>query len=238
MEQAYRTVILSEGGFEVEFANDGKLPKYNPLPTNDEVCRVPGCGKPATTQLGFCTEHNSTENKKAYHKHTKDWVGRLDHEHVPGFSDMLEALIAWAGDDGEKKTVADAFISDIIKTVHARFPDATTLERRRQPGSADSTGPDDVSEAIKALVDADFPDAKFKSMKAQLRGREIPIRILAALLATGVACEEINRGDAWYAKQHGAKVKYANVFMPLAYYFLRRYAGASPAEARMSVKQR
>ena len=246
-EETYRTTIISEGGFSVEFANDGVIPKYNPFPTNkarNEVdCVFPGCKNKTNNQERLCKEHNTPKNRKAYHLHLKDWVGRLNHEYVPSFTDMLEPIIQWSERDKEKEKTTDAFILDLIKTVHAKVPDATTLQNKYKGEKIDEMAPDDIAAAIKSLTDRNFPAEKFRNSVVHLRKplgkssiKELPIRVLAALLATGVTCEEINRGDARYVLLHKSKRRFANVFMPLAYYFIRRYAGATPEEAKKSVK--
>ena len=250
MPRDYDKVILSEGRFIVELSNRGKRPKRNPNPLNlnrDKMkCRYRGCKDHTNRMSGFCKKH-----AKEHMLHTKDWLGRLipsGHTrkncliYAPSHSQMIEAFIGWMSNDAERTKVVDSFILDIIKKVHGNVPDATVLQQNLNGKISEILSPDGLVRLILLLVDEHFPSNKYKGTTLDFKKykgialNNLPIRIAAALLIAGLACEEVNRGDAWFCKAHNRKMQYANIFMPTGYYFLRRYAGATPGEAKMALK--
>jgi hypothetical protein len=247
-------------GYVLEFSNRGGKQHENPTPVNfrgaTARCRVAGCPKTTHSLMGFCTEHNA--QKKLWPKHKADWIGRLI---PPGYTReqcitdapahfiIAEMLVKWMGKDPAKRTRMDAFVSDLLDgpsdvRVAESIPDATTLQENLESGAKGPESPQGVVEKIRRAVDKHFPTAEFD--ETLLDGptyrdkplTRIPIRIVAAMLATAYAAEESNRGDAWYIKKHGVKSepKRASAYMPSVYYFLRRHTGASEGQARMSLK--
>lgn len=248
------------GAYLLEFSNRGGKQHENPTPVNysgiEIRCRVGGCPKRTRSLLGFCTEHQA--KKKLWPKHTADWIGRLI---PPGFTreqcltdapahyTIAEILVRWMGKDKERRDRMDTFISDLLDgpaevRVAESIPDATTLQDNLEHGVQGDESPMGVVEKLRRATDKHFPAADFEG--ALLEGptyrnrplRQIPIQIVAAMLATAYAAEESNRGDAWYSKKHGVKSepRRASAYMPSVYYLLRRHTGASEAQARMSLK--
>jgi len=249
MPHEYDKVILAESGFIVELSNRGKKPKNNPNPLNFKrnliKCCYLGCNEQTKNKAGLCTKH-----KKEKVQHTTDWIGRLippRHTredclvYAPPHSQMIDALIGWADNKESRKKILDDFISDIIRRVHTNVPDATTLQKNLEQKESKLMSADDVAKLIKGVVDKHFPEnnyngetlnfGRYKSIELN----NLPVRVAAAILMTGVTCEEINRGDAWFCKAHGKVPEYANIYMPLGYYYLRK-AGAPPKQAKMALK--
>jgi hypothetical protein len=191
-------------------------------------------------------------------KHTADWIGRLI---PPGFTreecltdapahfTIMEILVQWMGKDQNRRTRMDSFVSDLLDgpaevRIAESIPDSTSLQEYLEKGELDEDSPQGIVEKIRRVVDLHFPASEFEGVLLQgpnYRGRDlkqIPIRIASAMVVAAYSAEEANRGDAWYVKKHQVKTqpKRASAYMPSVYYFLRRYTGASQAQARMSLK--
>ena len=127
-------------------------------------------------------------------------------------------------------------------------PDATTLQSNFE--SKVGVQPADVIQTIMNPVDSCFPVSLYQNeVISDVRIRppeatgdfisDIPLRVIAALLVTGFACEEINRGDYWCYEHSGIDPKKstrASVYMSAVYYFIRRHTNASSKQARMSLR--
>lgn len=247
-------------GYVLEFSNRGGKQHENPSPVNfagaSIRCRVAGCPRTTRSLIGFCTEHHAA--KKLWPKHKADWIGRLI---PPGFTreqcltdapahfTIAEVLVKWMGKELAKKNRMDNFISDLLDgppelRIAESIPDATSLQENLETRLEGIESPEGVVERVRRVVEKHFPEAEFG--ETLLDGptyrkkplRRIPIRIVAAMLATAYAAEESNRGDAWYVKKHkvDAEPKRASAYMPSVYYLLRRHTGASEGQARMSLK--
>jgi hypothetical protein len=246
--------------YVLEFSNRGRKQHENPTPVNfggaTISCRVAGCPKNTRSLMGFCTEHNA--KKKLWPKHRADWIGRLI---PPGYTreqcltdapahfTIAEMLVRWMGKDPARRARMDAFVSDLLDgpadvRIAESIPDATTLQENLEGGVKGPESPQGVVEKVRRAVDKHFPESEFSGTILDgptYRGKplaRIPIRIVAAMLATAYAAEESNRGDAWYIKKHGVKSepRRASAYMPSVYYLLRRHTGASEGQARMSLK--
>jgi hypothetical protein len=251
---------IPSAAYLLEFSNRGKKQHENPTPVNFKSekikCRVDGCPRLTSSILGICTEHKA--KKKLWPKHTADWIGRLI---PPGFTreqcltdapahfTIMEILVQWMGKDQNRRARMDSFISDLLDgpsevRIAESIPDSTSLQEYLETGAMGEDAPQGIVEKIGRAVDLHFPASEFDGTLLEgpnYRGRAlklIPIRIVAAMLVAAYAAEEANRGDAWYVKKHQVKTepKRASAYMPSVYYFLRRYTGASPAQARMSLK--
>ncbi len=248
----YDKIVIEEGGFVVELSNRGGKKKFNPNPVNykkDSVrCRYEGCNETTRNLMALCSEH-----KKSKISHTKDWLGRVippgyGREQcltdAPAHSVITEMLIKWMGDDKDRRTRMDHFISDILEEVVGKIPDATTLQENLDGNMKGIMIPDDLVRLAHGLVDTHFPFEEFKDIELQgpnYKGKrlaDIPIRVVAALLVIAFICEESNRGDLWFCSRYRKpeNSKYASAYMPSVYYFLRRYTKANEKQARMSLK--
>lgn len=276
MPKAFNEIILSEGGYALEFSNVGRLPKGNPNPINYEgkecICkseeryidkngqeayRPTGCKNVTKSIFGVCKDHKKAKFRPL---HSVDWIGRII---PPGYTreDCLtdapahwyitEMLVKWMGTDKLHMNTMDKFIADLLDGnelgIVAKIPDATTLEFNLENGINGEESPLGVVKKIKELIDMHFPKEKFGEitldggMYHSKSLKNVPIRIIAGLLAVASACEESNRGDAWFYAKHKEylskkKPRQASAYMSSVYYFLRRYTKATEAQARMSLK--
>ncbi len=246
--------------YVLEFSNRGAKQHENPTPVNFKSekirCRVAGCPRMTSSILGVCTEHQA--KKKMWPKHTADWIGRLI---PPGFTreqcltdapahfTIMEILVQWMGKDQNRRARMDSFVSDLLDgpvevRIAESIPDSTSLQGYLELEATGQDSPQAIVEKIRNVVDLHFPASEFEGTLLEgpnYRNRalkQIPIRVVAAMLVAAYAAEEANRGDAWYVKKHQVKTepKRASAYMPSVYYFLRRYTGASPTQARMSLK--
>jgi hypothetical protein len=256
MPNVYEKVVLSEGGFTVELSNQGKKPKFNPnlqnLEKKEVDCLGPGCHNRTKNMDAICTECRKKAKGKNRVRviHTVDWFGRII---PPGYtrkqcfldvlphSQMSESLIEWIGSDKERGKAIDYFVDCVLDEIVSVIPDASSLQlifERKKEGFS----PGGFVALVKKIVDAHFPKSKYSKEYVTLKkfkGKQldkVPIRVLAAALVIGVGCEESNRGDAWFSKKHGLESTYANAYMPLAYYILRRHTKANPNQAKMCIR--
>jgi len=250
----YDTLVMEEGGFKVELSNRGGKPKFNPNPQNLEKklveCKYPGCNVTTRTIFGLCKKHNTYGGRKKI-LHIKDWFGRII---PPGLRreqcliDILphytitEMLVKWMGDEEGKKKVMDDFMDDVLNNIVSNVPDATTLQKNINGEIEDAMTPGDLVEMTRRLVDKHFKKEEYDGVKlpgGSFRGKsldDIPIRIVAATLIIAYACEESNRGDAWFCKINNRASTFGNAYMPSVYYFLRRHTKATKQQARMCLK--
>jgi hypothetical protein len=154
----------------------------------------------------------------------------------------------WEKEGDDKGKMAEKVISDITDLVNEYFPKAefanTLLSGRvfekqiRQDTLAETTGGQEVLAELAS--DSTKSDGGKKIIRYEIPLLDVPIRIVAALALVGLACEESNRGDLWFAKTYrgGIGSARASIYMPIAYYLLRRYTDASDKQARMSLKTR
>lgn len=260
MPKDYNSVVISEKGFSVEFSNTGSKPKPTPNPPNPERnvvrCAYPRCRKETKSVWGLCTSHSGLKNKEKTRLgillHKRDWVGRLLPpgykrkqclENIPMHFSIIDSLLGWMDDKEARKRLSDSFIADIIESFHAKVSDATALQRRYEGREKGEMHPDEIAGLMREVVNRNFPQkaygregvvlAKFKGFPET----KMPLRIAATLLVVSVVSEEINRGDARYSLEHGKESRYANIFMPLAYYLIRRYTKATAKQAKMCIKQ-
>lgn len=254
MPDDYDKEVLDEGGFKVELSNRGEKLKFNPNPQNLKKelvkCKYPGCDIMTRTIFGVCTKHNTGEGRRKI-KHMKDWIGRiippgLSREQcltdAPAHSKITEILIDWTDDEEERKKIMDDFIGDVLNNIVSNVPDASTLQKNLDGKIGNALSPDDMIKMCKRLVDKHFPKKKHDEVRLQggsFRGKSldnIPIRIVAALLIVAYACEESNRGDAWFCKVNNRESRYGNAYMSSVYFFLRRHTRATAKQARMCLK--
>lgn len=252
--EEYDKVVLEEGDFTVELSNHGRKFMFNPNPQNLEKniikCKYPECKENTKTIYGLCTIHNNAKGRKEI-KHTADWFGwvvpkgyrREDcrNDIIPHHQ-ITEILIKWMDNDEEKKRIMDGFVDDVLKSTVGNIPDATTLQKNLKGQIKNVMTPDELVEFVKRLVNKHFPKAKYENTKLpgrSFKGKslaDIPIRIIATLLILAWACEESNRGDAWFCKINKRESKYGNAYMPSVYYFLRRYTDAKEKQAEMCLR--
>jgi len=260
--------VIDESGFRVEFSNQGKKPHDNPCPSNPEgkkiPCRWQGCSRETKAMMGLCSEHSTGKFRRQI-KHPVDWIGELKapepkpfrpmktgdltlKAYAPAHSETTELLITWMNKEEARMSIMDRFINEILKKIVGNIPDATSLQSNFETGKGEH--PTDVIKKIMTPVDACFPLTSYKdegipNIRIRLSESpaelvaDIPVRVIAALLTTGFACEEINRGDYWCYKNSGlnpSKSSRASVYMSAVYYFIRRHTNATPKQARMSLR--
>ncbi len=249
--------MLEEGGYTVEFSNRGAKVHYDPNPANPRKrsvgCIFPGCGRPTSSLSSLCALHSQKKGRpKVKRAHWADWIGRvippgMTREQcltwAPAHDKLIEILVSWMKEDREARfTRLDGFVFDLIKELSGNVPDSTTLERDLESNGTMAT---DLVQSMKAVVDRNYPPEQFEGVVTdggtynKVRLSRIPIRVVAALLVTGVASEEANRGDLWAYSRAGkpGSSKRASVFMPMAYYFLRAHTAATKTQARQSVRR-
>jgi len=255
----YNKAAIEEGGFIVEFSNQGSLPKMNPNPVNYSKvkmrCRHAGCGKQTKALYGLCTKHSTHTGDRP--RHTVDWIGRLI---PPGYTraqcltdapphwQITETLITWMNGHPDRVKLMDVFISDLLDGselgVVGNIPDATTLQANFATNQTGEESPNTIVDHIKELVEKHFPKTKFETVlidAGTYRDKSIngmPIRVAVALLVTAFVCEESNRGDLWFCKKYldETKSKYASAYMSSVYYLLRRHTKATPTQAEVSLR--
>jgi len=162
---------------------------------------------------------------------------------APAHDKLIEIMISWMKEDKATRfKLVDGFAFDLMKRLAGNVPDSTTLQRDAENHG---TKANELVELMKGVVDADFPELQFAGVTTdggvyqKTRMEAMPIRVVAALLITGVASEEANRGDLWAYTQMGKpnSSKRASVYMPMAYYFLRAYTEATKSQARQSIRR-
>jgi hypothetical protein len=247
------------GGDSVVFTNGGGKPKENPNPLNIlqesrlvfDTCLVERCGKPTKKQSGLCpgTQHwHMDEGEKAALKlldHFVDWIGILNVEGttppIPAadHAGVSELLIKWMGKDDRKRGVADKFIKEVLGAIVGNVKDSTTLQLECERGTNEHVA---LIGSIAAVVDENFDgeDGGASWDRADGLLQDIPIKVVAQLLAIGFAAEEANRGDYWFRKhvlgQPDDAGKRASAYMSATYYLIRRHTVATETQARMSTR--
>lgn len=256
----YDSIVLEEGGYIVEFSNGGGLPKENPTPVNHSgiviKCRHPECERTTRSMFGLCPIHSTIKIS-----HVCDWIGRIippglsreqcSTDALPHFK-ITETLVKWMREDFPTRSkIMDGFIDDVLESIAMKIPDATTLQSNidgvyRSKGIISS---DDIVELTKQLVEKHFPKDGYGNIRldgdtymknGEIRSlKDVPLRIMVASLVLAFACEEANRGDAWFYSFHSLNLnqsRRASVYMSVVYYLLRRYTNASEKQARMSLR--
>lgn len=228
-EERFEMTVLTEGKYIVTFSNAGRLIKENVcLPILNKSrkkvrCVHPGCTEETTAGTSRCKVH-----RKAFH--SKDWVGlllpfarpphhsfyidlllSLPERSAPKEMDVFEFYANKGLKAGEMDRV-DGFMADLMRNVVGCMPDSTLLQdlgmgRVSPPPGCTLSGPEDLVKLVQDTVERHFPAAKFVGVTVKgrygNRNLELPIRIVAAILMVAFICEEINRGDLFYAKQYG-----------------------------------
>lgn len=251
--------FADSGGYRVVFTNGGKKPKENPSPINIQqnskfifdTCLVEQCGRPTRKQSGLCagSQHwHMDEGEKAELKvldHLVDWIGVLNVEGttrvIPAadHAGVSELLIKWMAKDEKKREVADNFIKEVLGAIVGNMKDSTTLQLECERGK---NGHEAWVRSIGQIVDANFDG--FADSISWNRGdgvlKDIPVKVIAQLLAIGFAAEEANRGDYWFRKhvlgQPDEAGKRASAYMSATYYLIRRHTVATETQARMSTR--
>lgn len=171
-------------GFRVDFDNMGDNPKLHPI-----------FGNP----------------------HIQEWVARLyvgsgkSVKNQPSsLSNALQEFQEFKKKPENLRVFRD-FIDDLIKELPWRLPDATTLQaiRAERVNGVEYT-PYRIIEKVGEIVDRHFPESGWKGVRLRRSGsmRIVPkagltVRAAAALLATSLACEIINKGDEWILRNWG-----------------------------------
>lgn len=251
----YNKEIFEDNGYTVELSNQGNMQKRNPNFFNPQgnivKCKYELCLKNTVSKFCLCSKHNKL---KHYPFHTKDWVGIVI---VPGktreecknwalpHGTIAELLIRWIDSDEEKGKKIDVFVEEIIEKIHKKIPNATLFQEVYM-NSKNYSGimtPDDFVKITKDLVEYHFPSNEYENVLIDGKNLNfkkiqigwIPLRVVLASLVLALGCEESNRGDALGALQNGFEPRYANIFMPLGGYLLRR-KGATNNESKMSMR--
>jgi hypothetical protein len=250
-EPKYDKEVINENGYTIELSNQGNKPKFNPNQRNLEkkevFCMV--CHKKTRNMFTLCAEHN--KEKKKFHIHDADWFARLI---PPGYkrddvlvdvlphSQITEILIRWMKKDADRERIMDGFVKDVLTSIVGNIPDATMLQKNIYEKMNNMMGPDDLIGLVQGLIDKHFPKDDYGSILldgGRFKGKSlanIPIRVVAGLLILAWACEECNRGDAFFCKTNNRESKYGNAYMPSVYYFLRRYTNATEKQTRICLK--
>jgi hypothetical protein len=180
---------------------------------------------------------------------------RRREEKMDGFVDaLLDALVGKIPDatslqedwemDGEGKGKMVGEVVEIIKSlVDDWFPKGEFREtilqgkvfRKRIPIQPQ---PNQTQASLAPGEGTVEPEKNPKFTYDKIPVLNVPIRKVAAILLVGLACEESNRGDLWFASRNGGPTSRASVYMPIAYYLLRRHTKANEKQARMSLKTR
>ena len=214
------------------------------------------CGNASKRLDGLCKQHAVKGQPKVLRKHWADWIGRLitpgrTREEclawAPAHGKLIEILVGWADGNKAKKDALDNFVYDTMDKLKGTVPDSTWLQDDAENGGGKES--DRLAKMAIDTVEKWFPvgvyaDAVTDGGSYKHRGdpkislKDIPIRVVAALLFLGIVSEEANRSDLWaYTKLGKAKSsKRASVYMPLAYYFLRAHLGATKTQATQSVR--
>lgn len=250
--------LLIENDYTVEFSNRGEKVHYDPNPVNlrksTMACIFPGCGRLTNRIDGLCADHCQKPGRndvpKVYRAHWADWIGRIippgmNREKcltwAPPHIKFIEILVSWKDETGRPRSELDPFIIDLMTKISGSVYDSTTLQKdweTKGPKAAEMTN------LAKRIVDDNFPENEYSSVKTEGKKynnvalRDLPIRIAAACLVIGVVSEEANRGDLWCYTSMGKpnQSKRASVYMPMAYYLLRRYTPANTVQARQSIR--
>ncbi len=185
--------------------------------------------------------------------HYVDWVGVLREDgsgreiFAPWHGGIAEVLLTWIGADEERGKKVDEFVGDVLQNVVVgHIKDSTTMQIEYERGLGETEtgckglGALDVISSVRSVVNKHFDDTN-EGISWKVEDREpfeqVPIRIVAAMMALGFAAEEANRSDAWFCKEilGGEKSHYASAYMSAVYYLLRR-AKASQPQATMVVQ--
>lgn len=286
---AFEQRIMEESGFEVYFSNQGRDPKEDPLwnkrrmkTTGSHKCSalVSGgkeCKETTRSPFGVCAKHRVFP--LSYHP--VDWVGFLKVPSellenlssdirsdilgrrrliVPMHGWLIERLLTWSCNDGEKKQTVSTLMKSIEESVPSRIPDATSLQEMLQTvkagrGSNELMSPDSICINVKRILDDAFPEANFsgatvphcrftsRPKKTAVRDDAVgekpfsleipnmPVRVVAAITILAMVAEEANRGDAWFRNRYGlGEPERAGAHFAYTVYVLRN-------EGRMSIKQ-
>ncbi|MDA4127040.1 MAG: hypothetical protein OK452_07535 [Thaumarchaeota archaeon] len=226
-------------------------------------CLVEDCQRPTGNMWGLCAGanhvHEIVERKRvggSYQRvteraplekldHFADWIGVLQGPSAgqkitaPDHAGTTEVLMSWIGEDEQKGGLIDDFVHDVLHNVVVGVvKDSTTMQLEYEAGI---DAPGEVISSIERVVERRLGDLNVRvDWPREVEGvfRGVPVKLVATVLALGFAAEEANRGDYWYFKKViGAPEKshYASAYMSSVYYWLRR-VGATPAQARMSLK--
>jgi hypothetical protein len=160
---------------------------------------------------------------------------------------MIDILVTWAGRDSERCVAVDDFMFDIMRNLKGTVPDSTVLQEDVEKNEGALA--EDIAGKALVAVKARWPAGKYEGVVTdggtyqhkpdpRVRLDAIPIRVVAALLYLGIVSEEANRSDLWGYSKIGKpeSSRMASVYMPLAYYFLRVWMGASEAQSAQSVR--
>lgn len=226
-------------------------------------CLVEDCGRPTKNMWGLCAGsnhiHEIVEKKRVgmkYVRETKqapldrldhyvDWIGVIEEPSsgrrilAPDHAGTTEVLMSWIGEDENKGGRIDDFLHDVLHNVVVGVvKDSTTMQLEYESGK---DTPSEVISSIERVVEKHLGEIEDTvDWRRDVEGvfKDVPVRLVASMLALGFAAEEANRGDFWFFKRvlgEPEKAHYASAYMSSVYYWLRR-VGASPAQARMSLK--
>jgi hypothetical protein len=264
LSASFDALVLSEGGYKVEFSNQGKKPHDNPAPANPGKQNIPcillplnGCPNMTSRKDGLCRDHAPKKGEarpKVIRRHWADWIGRIippgmSREQcltwAPAHVTTIEKLIEWMqADKKAREVVLEGLVSDLMESLKGKVPDSTTMENDLEDPKSRGAMASGIVRLTKKIVNAHFPQTRYggEVVKAwkynKVRMENIPVRVLGALLVLGVASEEANRGDLWAHTRTGrpSASKRASVFMPMAYYYLRVHLGATRTQAGQSIR--
>jgi hypothetical protein len=208
--------ILESLGYRVYLSNSGREIKNHPVSKKQpHVVDWVGFFVPPNYDISQC----------------KNWV--------PMHSWSIERLIQWSKDTGELSR-SDGLIFEAIDHFMGKVPDSTSLQYSYEGKLRGVMTPDEIVEEVRQLVDKWFPPLQFNDKvapKAKYKNKFLqtpieiclPIRVVASLVCIAFACEEANRGDAWYIRFHkiAREPKIAGCLMALGVYLYRRYTNAS-----------
>ena len=225
-------------------------------------CLVADCRLPTKNMWGLCPgsthTHEVVEKRRAgrgYEKvtqreplerldHYVDWIGILEEPSsgrrivAPDHAGTTEVLMSWIGADEAKGGLVDDFLHEVLhKIVVGVVKDSTTMQLEYESGM---DAPGEVISSIGRVVEKYLGDVDYTvDWPRDVEGdfKNVPVKLVATMLALGFAAEEANRGDFWFFKNvvgEPEKAHYASAYMSSVYYWLRR-VGATPAQARMSL---
>lgn len=256
-EGEYRVEFSNRG----DKAHDNPLPanikRQKSFPCvmgDDPIIQCTGTSK---NKDGLCPLHvPKAFGKRVVRRHWADWIGRIVTPGrgrddcvawAPAHGKMTDILIGWADKDPKRCKAVDDFVFAIMRDLKGQVPDSTTLQHEVESGKEDSVN-QIVEKALKA-IEACFPSKDYTGITTNGGGYKhkgdpkvkltnLPIRVAAGVLYLGIVSEEANRSDLWgYTKagKPGSSGR-ASVFMPLDYYFLIAYLGATKKQAAQSVR--
>ena len=178
-----REIFPSEGGYLVEFSNQGGKHHENPNPPNLRKRRMTclvsedgGCENVTDNQTGLCSDHNYKKGRpRVILIHWADWIGRIIPPGrrredcltwAPAHLSIIERFVVWTQSEEEQRQPRlkklDGFVSDLMSTIKGNTPDSTTLQRDLESSSGAMAA--QVVSNAREVVNRNFPSEEYASV--------------------------------------------------------------------------